>query len=146
MTPKQTLIVALLVLGGSVLAQQQIRDQEGLEEEVTLYWTAFVEHDYVAAYEMYPAYARSAISYFEWLEILGLREDQQGGPGLRLASVEIESITQPDDPNFSHMCEVFVRLRLETHDGSHEDALVPNVWEMDDDGNWTPSMPVALGQ
>ena len=143
---KLKLIISLLALGGAVLAQEQIRNQEQLEEKVVLYWAAFVEGDYMAAYEMYPAYTRSAVSYIEWMMILGFSEYQQDGLGLRLASVEIESIIRPNDPNFSHMCEVFLRLRIESQDGTQENGLVSNVWEMDDDGNWAPSMPLELSQ
>lgn len=142
---KLKLFSALLALFGAAMAQEQVPNPEQLEDKVILYWTAFVERDYMVAYKMYPAHSRSEISYSEWLGILGFSEGQQDGPGLELAWIEIESIKRPTDPNFSHLCEVFVRLRLESQDGIQEEGLVSNVWEMDDDGKWAPSMPLALG-
>lgn len=143
---KLKLFVALLAVGTVVFAQEIIRNQEQLEEKVVVYWAAFVERDYMAAYAMYPAYVRSGISFFEWFKILGLNEDKQDDSEPRLVSVKIESITCPNHPNFSHMCEVFVQLRIESQHGTYEDGLVSNIWEMDDNGNWNPSMPLALSK
>lgn len=139
------LVFALLALTGLVLAQEQLRNQEQLEEKVSLYWAVFVASNYRAAYEMYPAYARARFSYQDWLNILGISDGQQEHSGYRLLSVEIGSIVRPDDPRFSNYCEIFVRLYLESERGIKEFAFVSNVWEMDEQGNWAPSMPVALG-
>ncbi len=142
---KLKLFSALVALFGATAAQEQIPNPDQLEEKVALYWTAFVERDYMAAYKMYPAASRSEISYSQWLGIMGLSDEQYDRPAIRLASIEIKSISRPSDPNFSHMCEVFIRLRIELQDGTQEEGLVSNVWEMDDSGNWAPSMPLALG-
>ena len=141
---KLKLVLALLSFGAAVFAQELIRNQEQLEEKIIVYWTAFVEHDYMAAYGMYPASARSEISFFEWFKILGFDETRHDSSEPRLVGIEVLSITRLDHPDFSHMCEVFLRLRIESQEGVYEDHHVSNVWEMDDDGNWAPSMPVAL--
>ena len=143
---KLKLVFALLAFGAAVFAQELIRNQAQLEEKIIVYWTAFIERDYMAAYAMYPAAARSEISFLEWFKILGLDENRHDSSEPRLVGIEVLSITRLDHPNFAPMIEVFLRLRMESQEGVYEDGLVSNVWEMDDDGNWAPSMPIALEQ
>ena len=141
---KLKLVLALLTFGAAVFAQELIRNQEQLEDKIIVYWTAFVERDYMAAYAMYPASVRSEISFFEWFKILGFDDNRYGSLEPRLAGIELLSMTRIDHPNFSQMCEVFLRLRIESQKGVYEDQLVSNVWEIDDEGNWAPLMPLAL--
>ena len=142
---KLKLIFFLLAVTAVALAQAPMRNQEQLEARVGLYWTALLDFDYRAVYQMYPLYTRSQVTYNEWLQYHGINEGEQESAGFRLVSSAIESITCADDPNFSHLCEVHTRLRLESQDGTREEGLVSNVWEIDEDGNWYPSMPIPAG-
>ena len=141
---KMKLVFALLACGTAVFAQELIRNQEQLDEKIIAYWTAFIERDYMAAYAMYPADTRSEVSFFEWFKILGFDENRHDSPKPRLAGIEVLAVTRADRPGFSPMWEVFLRLRIESQEGVYQDEFVSNVWEIDDDGNWAPLMPIAL--
>jgi hypothetical protein len=68
------LIFALSAVTGAVLAQEPMRNQEQLEEKVSLYWAALVDRDYRAVYDMYPPYTLSLVTYYEWLQNQGMSE------------------------------------------------------------------------
>jgi len=51
-----------------------MRNQEQLEEKVSLYWAALVDRDYRAVYDMYPPYTLSLVTYYEWLQNQGMSE------------------------------------------------------------------------
>jgi len=134
-------VFALLMLPGLVLAQDETRNQEQLQEKVVLYWTAMVQKDFRAVYDMFSPDAHSVADYGAWLENQGIQEATEGSPKYRLISAKVESVSCSDDPRFTHMCEVSARLKVETPDATQAEAVKANVWEIHDDDTWYASMP-----
>ena len=136
-------MLASIALTGAGLAEESVRNQQQLADKVTSYWAAQIKGDYKAAFAMYSPQARSMVSYKDWLQSHGVTDDALGTSEYRLVSADIESIDCADDPNFSHLCEVFVRLLIESQDGVKEFGSVSNLWEIDE-GVWYPSLPMAV--
>ena len=120
-----------------------VMNQEELEEKLRLYWGALLRSDYRAAYDMYPPYARSMVSYPAWLSMHGIKEEEPGTSGYELISAVIEGIRCTDGFKFSNLFEVFTRLRIQSRDGTLEEGVESNVWERDDDGTWYPAIPLS---
>jgi len=127
---------------GLYWVEEPVMNQEQLEEKVGLYWAALLRGDYKAVYDMYPPYARSMFSYPDWLAMHGISEEAREASGYELVSAVIEGIRSTDDPNFSHLHEVFTRLRVRSPNGALEEGVESNVWELSDDGSWYPNIPV----
>ena len=126
-------------------ADRPVTNQQQLEEKVSLYWAAAGRSDYKAIYDMFSPDARSMISYPEWLSMHGLREEDPESSEYELVSAVIEGIRRTDDPNFSHLFEVFTHLRIRAPDGASQEGVQSNLWELADDGQWYPSLPVMAG-
>jgi len=122
--------------------EEPVMNQEQLEEKVGLYWAALLRGDYKAVYDMFPPDARSMIPYPDWLAMHGISEEEGEASGYELVSAVIEGIRRTDHPNFSHLVEVFTRLRIRSPDGTLEEGVQSNVWELSDDGTWYPNIPV----
>lgn len=123
-------------------AELPVANQAQLEEKLGRYWRALLRSDYRAVYDMYPPYARSVVSYSDWLSMHGIKEEAPGTSEYELVSTVIEGIRCTDDPNFSNLFEVFTRLRIQSREGDLEEGVESNVWELDDDGTWYPSLPM----
>ena len=134
-------VLAFLLLPGLLVAQDESRNQEQLQKKVFLYWTAMVEQDYRAAYDMYSPDAHSFAVYGAWLHNQGIQETPPGKATYRLVSAKVESISCSDDPRFKHMCEVSARLTVISADDQQAETVKTNVWEIHGDGTWYPSMP-----
>jgi hypothetical protein len=128
---------------GLYWVEMPVAHQEQLQEKASLYWAALLRSDYKAVYDMYPPYARSAISYPAWLIMHGVSEEELETSDYRLVSAVIEAIRRSDRPNFSNLFEVFTRLRIESPDGTLEEGVESNLWELTDDGIWYPSIPLV---
>jgi hypothetical protein len=127
---------------GLYWAEMPVAHQEQLQEKTSLYWAALLRGDYRAVYEMYAPDARSAISYPAWLLMHGISEEELETLDYKLVSAVIEAIRCSDHPDFSNLFEVFARLRIESPDGTLEEGVESNLWELTDDGIWYPSIPV----
>lgn len=130
---------------GVYWADEPVTNQQQLEEKVSRYWAAVGRGDYRAVYDMFSPDARSMISYPEWLSMLGLREEEPESSEYELVSAVIEGIRRTDDPNFSHLFEVFTHLRIRAPDGASQEGVQSSLWELADDGQWYPSLPVMAG-
>ena len=128
---------------GLYWAEMPVAHQEQLQEKASLYWAALLRSDYKAVYDMYPPDARSAISYPAWLLMHGISEEELEPSNYKLVSAVIEAIRCSDHPGFSNLFEVFTRLGIESPDGTIEEGVESNLWELTADGIWYPSIPVV---